>query len=222
MSVDYIYQFLLRLIRKNQAGGVSATEFGFFWNDAQASYQDDLMGRFQRNGNGKSGANTGLIENETILTKLMPFVKPITIGVTLGQVVKPSDFVYTMALRCNGTAVFQVNHDEWWSLAEDVIDPPSVAENSYYYTEYLNYYQVAPNTVTQIDLDYVATPTDVLWGWVPDANNRQVYSPSASVQPQWDNNSCREITKRMLKTIGVSFQDKDFEQFGQEVIIAGE
>lgn len=222
MDVNYLYQFSLRLIRKNQSGGLTATEFGYFWNDAQGSYQDDLVGRFQRNNNSKEGNNTGLIENATILTKLNPFKKPLNITIDSGKATKPDDFVFTMAVRCNNYKVIPVNADKVWSLYDDVIDPPSADDNSYYYSEYQDYYNLFPNTVTSIDIDYISTPTDVVWGFVLDTNNRQVYSSAASIQPQWDANSCREITKRMLKTIGVSFQDKDFEQFGQSVIQSGE
>lgn len=222
LSVDYLYQFALKLIRKNQAGGLSATEFQYHWNDASSSYQDDLMGRFQAQSNGKSGANTGLIENETILTKLTPFIKNLPITIAGGQYIKPTDFIYTLALRVNNTKVFKVDSDEIWALNDDVIDPPSISANSYYYAEYLNYYKFFPNTVTAGELDYISTPVNVVWAFNLDGSNRQVYDPSASTQPQWDNSSCREITKRMLKTIGVSFSSADFAQFGQGVIQTGE
>jgi len=223
LSVDYNYQWMLKLIRKNQAGGLSNIEFQYHWNDSQAAYQDDLLGRFQRNSNSKEGINTGLIENETIMTKLMPFVKPIVgLPVASGKATKPADFQYTLALRINGTKVFQVDHDTWWSVQQSVIDPPSIADNSYYYTEYQNYYSLLPTAVTALDLDYISTTTDVVWGFLPDGNGRYQYDPSSSVQPLWDNNSCREITKRALKTLGVSFTDQDFETFGQSVLTQGE
>lgn len=222
MDVNYIYQFSLRLMLKNQAGGLSPSDFGYHWNGAQSSYQSDLLGRFQRGANGKSGNNTGLIENETILTKLMPFISTVNITAVSGQAPKPDKFVYTLALRSNNYVVFSVTHDKIWSLYQDVIDPPSITDNTFYYTEYQAYYSLIPAATPTIDLDFVASPTDVKWGFNLDANNRAVYSVGDSVQPQWDDNSCREITERMMKTIGVSFHDKDFEQFGQSVLNAGE
>lgn len=223
LSVDYVYKFALNLIRKNQSSGLVSTEFAYHWNAAQSAYQSDLMGRFQPRGIGKVGANTGLIENETILTKLTPFIMGlVNQTVTAGQYTKPTDFLYTLAMRINGAAVFEVNHDEVWSLNDDVIDPPSIPDNSYYYTEYQNYYSISPATVALLDLDYIQAPTDVFWNYNLDANNRQVYNATGSTQPQWDNNSCREITMRMLKTIGVAFKDRDFEQFGQSVQTTGE
>lgn len=222
LSVDYLYGFTLKLIRKNQAGGLSATEFGYFWNDAQSSYMDDLLGRFQPRANTKEGINTGLIEDETIIAKLTPFMVPVTLTITAGQATKPTDWVYTLALRINNQKVYQVDKDEIYSILNSVIDPPSEATDTYYFTEYGNYYKFYPDTVTAADLDYIQTPTDVVWAFTLDGNGRQVYDPGSSVQPKWSNNSCREITKRMLKVIGVSFTDADFAQFGQSVQATGE
>jgi len=222
LSVNDIYQFALSLIKKNQAGGLKSTDFARHWNDAQATYQDDLLGRFQAKNTGKEAANTGLIQNETILTKLSPFITPVTLVIAAGQSTKPTDFIYTMALRINNVKVFKVDHDAIWAMLEDVIDPASVSDDSYYYVEYQNYYKFYPNTVTSAELDYVATPTDVVWGFTLDADDRQVYSAGTSVQPQWDNNSCREITKRMLTNLGVGFKDADFANFGSKVQSMGE
>jgi len=222
LSVDYLYSFAQSLIRKNQSAGLVSTDFQYFWNDAQGSYQDDLLGRFQARSVTKEGPNTGLIEDETIIAKLTPFMQPVTITVSGGQATKPSDFVYTLAMRVGNFKVFQIDKDKIQSVLNSVIDPPSIPNNTYYFTEYSNYYLVYPNTVTSINVDYIQTPPDVIWAFGYDENNNQVYTPTGSVQPLWSNNSCREITKRMLKTIGVSFSSQDFEQFGQSVQMTGE
>jgi hypothetical protein len=212
----------LNLIKKNQAGGISAAEFGYQWNAAQSAYMSDLLGRFQARNNGKEGNNTGLIQNETIMTKLNPFTIPTQLVITAGIGPKPADFIYTLALRINDAATFQVNKDAIWAMLDDVIDPPSVAENCYYYTEYGSNYKFFPDSVTSADLDYIQAPPDVLWAFTLDGSGRQVYDPGPSVQSKWDDLSNREITERMLKTIGVSFKDQDFAGFGQSVQLTGE
>lgn len=222
LSVDYLYNFSLKLIRKNQAGGLKSNDFEFHWNDAQSAYMDDLLGRFQLRNNGKEGNNTGLIENETILTKLTPFTLPITLVITTGKATKPDDFIYTMALRINGERVYQIDKDQIYWVNKNVIDPPSITDNSYYYTEYENYYSFLPITVTSVDLDYISIPQNVIWGYTFDVQNRQVYNPGTSVQPLWDSQSCLEITKRMLTNLGVSFKDPDFLNFGKSVEATGE
>lgn len=222
-NVDQIYKSMLFLIRKNQAGGVSATEFFYTWNMEQSAYQSDLLGRFQRMSNGKDVSETGLIQNETIMTKLTPFTKLASaITVTDGQAIKPADYTYGLALRANWTKIFQIDHDSVWSLKQEVIDPPSITNDSYYYTEYLNYFQIYPSATPSIYLDYICSVTDVVWAYTLDGNNRQVYDPTNSVQPLWSNNSIIEITQRTLKTLGVSFKDQDFGQFGESKINKGD
>jgi len=222
LSVDYLYKFVLRLIKKNQAGGLKSTDFDINWNDAQGSYQDDLLGRFQAAAKSKTGLNTGLIEDETILQKLDPFTQLYTLSIINGMAAKPSDFVFRLAMRINGKDVFKIRHNQIATVNDSVIDPPSVDTNTYYFIEYEDNYSYLPNTVTSADLDYIATPTDVKWGYTWDSDGRQVYSAQFSVQPQWDNNSCREITKRMLTNLGVSFKDADFMNFGKSVQLTGE
>jgi hypothetical protein len=221
LTVDYLYQFTLNLIKKNQSGSLASIEWARHWNDASSSYMDDLLGRFQNRSNGKLGGNTGLIENETIEQKLAPFTKTDTIVITAGNGPKPSDCVYLLALRINGDQVIHINKNQIAAVNDNVIDPPSVSDGSYYYTPYLTYYSFLPNTVTSATIDYIATPVDVVWGFTI-VSGRQVYNAGTSVQPLWDNNSCREITKRMLTNLGVSFHDNSFSQFGKSVQMQGE
>lgn len=220
-NVDQTYAFLRFLIRKNQAGAISATDFFYVWNSEQLAYYQDLLGRFQARSNGKSGINTGLIENETIETKLAPFMKPATLTIAAGNANKPNDFGYEAALRINGHEVRKINHNQIAAINDNVIDPPSVSLNLYYVVEYQSRYTFLPNTVTQASLDYYMIPLDVLWAFTLDGQNRQVYDAGNSVQPMWLQTDVIEITRRALKSLGVSFKDNDFGQFGNSVINTG-
>ena len=222
LSVDYCYKYVLNLIRKNQAGGLGNEEFENMWNGEQTAYQDDILGRFQARNNGKTGLNTGLIEDETILQKLSPFISTTTLTVTSGATDKPTDFVFRTSLMVSGYNCYKVNHNQRDAVNHSVIDAPSVTDNRYYFLEYEDYYEFLPSTVTSAVLNYVKTPPNVKWGFIYDADGRQVYNSGTSIQPLWDNSSTREICKRVLKSIGVSFKDADFENFGQQTIISGD
>jgi hypothetical protein len=220
LSVDYVYQYTLDLMNKNQAGSIDRIRWARHWNDSSTAYMDDLLGRFQSRSNGKSGINTGLIENETIMQKLAPFINNATINIAAGVGGKPAGFIYELALRINGKEVHHITHDQKAAVNDNVIDPPSIPNDKYYVVEYGGNYSFLPLTVTQAELDYVVAPTDVVWGFTL-VSNRQVYDPGTSVQPQWDNNSCREITRRVLDTLGVSYKDADFANFGNRVVNTG-
>lgn len=221
-SVDNIYSYTRFLTNKNQAGSISATDLFNAWNAEQSSYHQDLVGRWQKQNNTKTGIMSGLVEDEITISALAPFIVPITAAVVAGGLAfKPADYIYGVALRINGTKVFSVSHDTIWAVNDDVIDPPSIADNAYYYTEYLTYFSFLPATVTAYDLDYVAETTDIIWGYTFDADNRQVYNPATSVQPRWNKNTVIEITKRTLKGFGLHFDSREFENFGESNIQTG-
>jgi len=214
-SVDDIYNLVKFLIRKNQAGGVSASDLFNAWNSEQNMYYQDIVGRWQNRSNNKSGPNTGLILNETILTELAPFTIPVTISVSSGIANKPVDFVFKIAIRVGDYKVDTINPGQRYSVVNSVIDPPSVSTNTYYAIQYEDYYELLPDTVSEIILDYVASPENIKWGFTFDTEGRQVYNPGTSVQPKWDNPTIITITKRALINLGVSFKDRDFSDFGR-------
>lgn len=220
-SVDYLYKYVKRLIRKNQEGGLGSIDFQLMWNGESRSYMDDLLGRWESRSNGKTGMNTGLIEDETILQKLSPFINLGVLDILSGVANKPDDFIYRLAMRINNKDVYKINHNQIATVNDNVIDPPAVTTDTYYFVEYNGYYSFLPDTVTEAELDYIKTPDNIVWGYTFDSIGRQVYNKGLSVQPQWDNSSCIEITKRMLKSLGVSFKDADFANFGQSVITTG-
>lgn len=220
LTVDYLYQYTLNLMKKNQAGAVGSIEWARHWNGESSALQDDLLGRFQARSNGKTGLNTGLLENETILQKLSPFTKNATVTIAGGNGNKPSDFKYLLALRINGDHVFHVNKNQIATVNDSVIDPPNITEGTYYYTDYQGFYSFLPSTVTSALIDYISSPVDVLWGF-SIVGGRQVYNSGTSTQSQWDDASNREICKRVLNTLGVAYKDGDFANFGQHVINTG-
>lgn len=228
-STNDIFSFLKFLLRKNQAGSISATDYFYAWNSEQASTHEDLLGKWQNRANGKTGVNIGLIQDETMLTKLAPFTISTTLTISGGFADWPADMIYQLALRVGNSKITHFNKDERWSIEDSVIDPPSLADNCFYYTEYASgtdgirgKYEFLPSTINQATLDYVASCTDIVWAYTLDGQGRQVYDATNSVQPKWDQNTIVSITKRALKSLGVSFKDQDFTQFGQSNIVTGD
>lgn len=224
-NTDQILNCYLYLIRKNQADSVSPQDFFFNWNLESRAYYADLRGRFNRNNNSKTGIDTGLAENQVIITTLSPLMHNITIPVVSGQAAKPANFSYLMAMRDTNTQdrTYSFNKDQKFSIVGSVIDPPSVADSSFYYTEYGTYFEVLPANTVSVDLDYLSSPVDIVWGYTIDpTTNRFVYDTESSVQSEWSQTSIDEITKRSLKSTGVSFQNEDYAQYGESIITKGD
>lgn len=219
-SVNNIFEGTKFLLRKNQAGSISATDLFYAWNIEQNAYHSDLLGKWQNRNNGKTGQNTGLLLDETIMTKLSPFTIPGSVDIVSGAATKPTDFIYGLARRLSLNSieylVTKINHGQIWYVNNDPIDPPSITDGTYYIVEYEDYYSVLPSTATgNLLLDYIAQCEDIIWGFTFDAQGRQVYNPGTSVQPKWNTPTIIEITKRTLTSFGISFKDKDFENFGR-------
>jgi len=226
-NVNDIYQLYLKLAKKNQAGGISANDFFYYWNTEQNMYHQDIIGRWQARANGKQGQNTGLIENETILSELAPFTIPIDLTITGGNADKPSDFIYRVGMRVNGYDAFKINHNQIANVNNSVIDAPSTANNKFYFTEYEDYFYFLPRTlptvaITTAQLDYVAACNDVKWGFTYDTNDRQVYNAGTSIQPKWATPTLITITKRALTQLGVSLKDSDFLNYGRAAQATGD
>lgn len=226
-NVNDVYNSLKFWLRQNQSGSISDSNLFYAWNTEQTTYYEDLKGRWQSRSNGKSAMNTGLIENETILTKLTPFTKPVSLTITSGNADKPSDFDFRLALRINGVDALKINHNQIANVNDSAIDPPSIADNKFFFVEYQDYYHILPHTlptvaITTAELDYLAQPVNIKWGYTFDSQNRKVYNPGLSVQPEWMQNDIIEITKRTLTGFGVSYKDKDFQQFGKSDQMTGD
>ena len=227
LSVNLILSELKFLLRQNQSGGISTTDFFNAWNIEQNAFHSDLLGKWQARSNGKSGANTGLIMNETIMTQLAPFIIEGSVTISSGQATKPNDFIYGLARRIEVSnveyLVTKINHGQIYYVNNDVIDPPSITDGTYYIVEYEDYYKVLPSAATgDLLLDYVAHPENVSWGFTYDSDNRKVYNAGLSVQPKWSIPTCIEITKRTLTSFGVSYKDKDFQNFGKSNTVTGD
>jgi len=221
-NVNQIYEELKFLMRKSQTGNISATELFYAFNLEQNMYFQDEVGRWEARGNGKQGANSGMIRNELILTDLAPFTIPASIAIVSGKVSKPSDFIYTNDLRLNGNKIVHITNDQIPSVNKSVINPPSVANGDLYYTEYEGYYKILPQSATgNVELDYVASPIDIVWGYTFDSDGRQVYNPATSVQPKWNQSTLLVIIKRTLTNFGVSYKDADFTNFGRNAQMSG-
>ncbi len=225
MTVDYAYKYILWQMNKNQAGSLSATEFGYLFNSEQIAMMNDLLGVWQKNNNSKQGNLTGLIENQTILNKLVPFTVKTDMEVTDGVCICPDDYVYILSCTYLGYKVFYLTKDQLFNMQTDVIDPPSISDKKYYFTDIyesnrkklLMYPKITVAGGEKPVLYTVNPPTPVLWNFTI-VSGRQVYASAGSVQPLWDELTAQEICNRCLKKLGVHFKDGDFVNYGNSVI----
>lgn len=227
-TTDNIYNFLLFLIDKNQESEVSPNDFFYAWNSESSTMQQDLLGRWQARANGKTGANIGMIKDEAITLQLQPFTISVPLVFASGFAPLPNDFVYHLALTIANKKVYHFNKDQRYAIMDSVIDPPSQSDGSYYYTEYNlsaaggGTYELLPGISVTAKLDYIQAVRDIKWAFTPSVSGQDVYDSVNSVQPQWGQNQIIEITKRVLKQMGVTFKEQDFAAYGESIITKGD
>jgi hypothetical protein len=221
MTVDQVYSILRFIVRKNQLGSLSPTDFQYAFNTAQRNYYDFLVGRVEQYRYGSSVPRVGLSMTDNVVSRLMPFNSSATITITSGLVTKPTGFNKLLAMYTpNSYRVYRIEEDMFAERMQDSIDP--IDEANAFFVEQNTNWRVYPTTLTSVLVKYLTVPTDVIWNYTLDGSGRPVYNPTGSVDPLWYNNDIDELVGRAAKIIGVSFKEPTLSQFGQGVINTGE
>lgn len=224
-TVNQIYEYTDFLTNKYQSGSITPSDLFYAWNSEQKAYMSDLIGNWHNRNNTKTGMNTGMVEDRRIRTILSPFTITDGIDIINSEINKPDDFLYLLALRygLSRDIIFEINQDQISNVVNSVIDTPSTATGTFYYYQAQNKFYVLPTGITgQVEIDYIAMPRDIVWGYTYDTDGRQMYDSNTSVQPLWDDTTIVEITKRTLASLGVRFNSQDFENFGKTTIATGD
>lgn len=222
MTVDQCYSILRFIVRKNQLGSLSPSDFQYAFNTAQRNYYDLLVGRIEQYRYDKPTPRIGLSMTDNVVSRLMPFQKSTSSSLISGGFNKPSDFNKLLAMYTAGNyRVYRVEENTFAERIQDSIDP--INEANAFYVEESTSFRVYPSTyVGIITLKYLYSPIDVVWNYTTDGSGRPVYNSTGSVDPEWNNNDIDEILARAAKIVGVSLKEPALTQFGEQVIAKGE
>ncbi len=222
MTVDQCYSILRFIVRKNQLGSLSPSDFQYAFNTAQRNYYDLLVGRIEQYRYDKPTPRIGLSMTDNVVSRLMPFQKSTSSSLIGGLFSKPNDFNKLLAMYTAGNyRVYRVEENTFAERIQDSIDPINEA-NAFYVEEAADFRVYPSSYVGIITLKYLFSPTDVVWNYTTDGSGRPVYSLSGSTQPLWKDNDIDEILARAAKIVGVSLKEPILTQFGEQVIAKGE
>ena len=229
MTVDQCYSILRFIVRKNQLGSLSPTDFQFAFNAAQRNYYDLLVGRIEQYQYGRPVPRIGLSMTDNVVSRLMPFesssVLTIGSGLTLASglltATKPNGFNKLLAMyTASNYRVYRLEENRFAERIQDSIDP--IDEANAFYVEQSTNWRVYPSTLSSLTLKYLTVPADVVWNYTTDGSGRPVYNSTGSTDPLWNNNDIDEIVARAAKIVGVSLKEPILTQFGEQVIAKGE
>jgi hypothetical protein len=222
MTVDQCYSILRFIVRKNQLGSLSPSDFQYAFNTAQRNYYDLLVGRIEQYRYDKPTPRIGLSMTDNVVSRLMPFQKSTSSSLIGGLFSKPSDFNKLLAMYTAGNyRVYRIEENTFAERIQDSIDPVNEA-NAFYVEEAADFRVYPSSYVGIITIKYLFSPTDVVWNYTTDGSGRPVYSLSGSTQPLWKDNDIDEILARAAKIVGVSLKEPILTQFGEQVIAKGE
>ena len=83
-------------------------------------------------------------------------------------------------------------------------------------------FQFYPKNIGTAKLSYLKLPTLMKYGVSPDANGREVYDATKSVDPSWNNTDIYEVIVRILALVGVNLQLPILYQFAEQIKKEGE
>jgi hypothetical protein len=166
--------------------------------------------------------------NEIVRQRVTPLIeKPSTLTIdSTGRSPYPSDFQQGDAMWTTSMQRIRfVPQHKLYSYLNSQIDP--INSNPIFLIEddnFLFYPNTTYNNVTvgSALLSYVKTPPTIVWGFTNDTNGIPVYAPGSSVDPIWFDVDMLEIISRALKMSGVNLEAAMVEQYGENIIKAGQ
>lgn len=211
-------QYVRFLVRENQNARFSPKEFSRAYSLSQNQVFDKYLGRIT------IAPHIALGQNERIAERLKPFkVTDATVSVSSQIATYPAGFqaITNMANPATGLNIQYIDDSKLRARLKSVIDPIAEA-NPAVFTNTATGWKIWPATITSVQVSYYKLPAAVVWNFTVDGNGRQVYNPSGSVHPLWDDVSNKEIIGRTVRELGISLKDQAMVQIGEQIILQGE
>lgn len=218
MSINEVYSLFLYICSKNKNQGyISPDDFNNNMNFAQISFQDWLLGEFQKYYANKAVATVELGQNSIIRQRLSPAIYGYNLNIdSNGFSPYPGDFyqVDSMWSIYGYQRIRYVQQNAIYLVANSVIDP--IDENPCYMITDLGF-QFFPSDIGQAKMSYVRQAPAMKWAYTLDGNGRPVYDPINSVDPIWSDLDLMDIISRALAYVGVNLQSAAVAQYATQI-----
>lgn len=223
MTIEEVYNFILFVINKNQLGGLPPAQFNPSINVGQNQYLSFLLGSFQQYQYGRPQARVEYGQNAIIRERLSPFIgSPMALNLdSNGFGAEPADYLAfdAMMYGADDSRIKLIQTDRKASHKKSKINPPSISP---FAIKVAGGFEVVPINTTGVKLSYIKKPAQLKYAYILDGNNRPVYDPGSSVQPQWSDVDMMEIISRTLGHLGVNLQAGAVQQYSQMIKTQGQ
>lgn len=209
--------------KNSQQGYLSPADFNLINTQAQQSYVEFLLGRYQDYRATRPIPVVQFGQNERIRTSIAPLIYEEILPINPVSGISPFPYgflqVDAMWTSVNYYNIRFTGQDRLNSNFRSVIDP--IEENPVYLIRHEGFQFFPPDTGSA-RMSFVKNPPSITWGYTLDANGRAVYDPLTSTQPVWADPDILEIIVRALAIIGVNLQMATVLQYSQEIKNAGQ
>ena len=222
VSVDTVYQRVLAIANKEQRGYITPQEFNLLANQAQMNifeqYFHDINQFDRLNNNDTEYSNMVSLLEE----KISPFEKyRVSMSAVSGnQLTLPTD-VYRLGLVFYGAAgydveVEQINKKELLYVERSPLAAPTSTHPVYVRKTdtTIKVFPSSPTTaysVSNITCNYVARPTDIVWGYT-DVDGTALYNSGTTTDPQLHESEETTLVIKILALAGITLQDPSMYQ----------
>jgi hypothetical protein len=222
-----MYNLMIYVVAKNsQQGYLSPEDFFLTINQAQSSYEDYLLGEYQKYQTQRPIAVVEFGQNERVRNSLAPLIYSaiLPISSTTGIAPFPSDYEYVDAMWSvyGNYNIRFAQQDRQDAFIHSSIDP--VVSNPVYLIRHegFHFFPDRPYGENQAKMSYVRNAPSISWGYVLDSNGIPVWNPATSQNPVWSESDCLQIIVRALMLVGVNLQLQNVVQYASEIKNSGQ
>jgi len=220
INTDVVYQRVLALANKEQRGYITPQEFNLFANQAQMDIFEQYfydLNQFRR----IPGNNTMYADPvDMIEEKIEKFHHGQTLGDGSSNIFDTNNLAHGMyrlsQVRYDtqegiGIKVEKTTHDKFQLSKTSPLTKPTLTRPSYYLKA--NEIVVLPNTVTQIDVNYIRKPKTVKWSYIV-VGEKPVVNINASDYQNFELHPSEEtkLVMKILQLAGIAIKDPNLYQ----------
>ncbi len=218
MNINTLFQLVLTAINKNQ-GVWAIPRFNSAVESASLEYFLDCIGQSQQSKNGQQVNDMVFQSNERISNNLRLLIPPpLILQVNAqGQATRPTDFVYTSSIRFfQGQRQVEVKFVRDNNLAERLDSELLQPDKNYpIYCIYDGFFQFYPKDLIRVSLTYLRKPVTPVWNFTL-VNNRPVYDPITSVDPEFPDECLNELAMRVCSLMGLNIREQQIIQYAEQ------
>ena len=213
VNIDTVYQRVLALANKEQRGYITPQEFNLFANQAQMDIFEQYF--YDRAQFGRLPGNKTMYADpiDILEEKIEIFHNSTSLTSNSNIFTLPSD-LYRLARVNNpenSATIEKLTHQKFTTARNSPLTAPTISRPIYYVKG--NQVIVNPNTIENINIDYIKIPTKVEWNGF-DAGANQLYNETNSVNFELHISEEPNLVLNILKLAGIAMKDPSLYQLG--------